>query len=76
MWLSLNTSWPLVFCIDTHVCTISKVIGINEEKEISLPNREYISGHIRERINVVVRCIVHMHITAQLKAYWLLFLIW
>ena len=34
-WLSLYTSWALVFCIGTHVCTISKVIGINEEKEMS-----------------------------------------
>ena len=32
LWLSLNTSWVLVFCVDTHVCTISKVIGINKEK--------------------------------------------
>ena len=28
LWLSLNTSWALVFCIDTHVCTTSKVIDI------------------------------------------------
>ena len=31
--------------IGTHVYTISKVIGMNEEKEICLPNREYISGN-------------------------------
>ena len=36
LWLSFNTSWPLVFCIDTHMCTISKGIGINQEKEICL----------------------------------------
>ena len=29
--LSLNTSWALVFCIDTHVCTISKFIGRYKE---------------------------------------------
>ena len=33
LWLLLNTSWGLVFCIDAHVCTISKAIGINKEKE-------------------------------------------
>ena len=55
-----------------EMCTISKVIGINEEKEKCLPNREYLSGHRWERINMVVKCIVHMHITAELKAYWLL----
>ena len=43
--MSFNTSWAVVFCIDTHVCTISKVIGINEEEEICLPNRETLSGH-------------------------------
>ena len=42
LWLSLNTSWTLVFYIDTHVYTISEVIVMNEEKEICLPNREYI----------------------------------
>ena len=29
LWLSLDTSWPLVFCIDRHVCTRSKVVGIS-----------------------------------------------
>ena len=28
----LNTSWVLVFCIYTHVCSISKDICINKEK--------------------------------------------
>ena len=32
LWLLLNASWALVFCMDTHVCTISKVIGINDGK--------------------------------------------
>ena len=39
LWLSPNSSWALVFCIDTNVCTISKVIDINKEQEICLPNR-------------------------------------
>ena len=29
----------------THVCTVSKVIGINTENEICLPNKQYISVH-------------------------------
>ena len=57
--------------IDTPVCTISKVTSLNEEKEICLPNRGYISGHRLQKINVVVKCIAHMHTTAELKAYWL-----
>ena len=69
LWLSLKTSFVLVFYIYTHVCTISKVIGINEEKVICLPNMEYKSGQRLERINMIVKCIVHMHITAELKAY-------
>ena len=36
-----------------------------------MPNKEYISGHKWERINKVGKCILHMHITAELKAYWL-----
>ena len=32
LWLSLNTSWILLFCIDTCVCTITNVTGINVEK--------------------------------------------
>ena len=70
-WLSLNTSLALLFFIDTRVCTISKVIGINEEEEICLPNREYIC-HRLEKINMFVKYILHMHIAAELKAYWFL----
>ena len=70
LWLSLSTSWALVFSIDTHVYTISKDIGINKEKEIYLLNRESIkSGHRLERTNMVSKCIVHMCISAELKAY-------
>ena len=32
-WHSLNTSWGLVFCIDTHFCLISVVAGINNKKK-------------------------------------------
>ena len=31
--------------------------------------KQGISGHRQERINMVVRCIGHMHIIAELKAY-------
>ena len=59
-------------CTDTHVCTISKVAGINKEKEICVPNKELINGHRSERIkNRLAKCIVHMHITVELKARWL-----
>ena len=44
LWLSLNTLWVVVFCIDTNVYTISEGNGINKEKEICLQNKEYISG--------------------------------
>ena len=38
------------------MCTISKDIGINKEKEMFLPNKESISGHRCERKNVEVKC--------------------
>ena len=34
-WLPFNTSCALVFCVGTHLCATSEVIGINEEKEMS-----------------------------------------
>ena len=43
-------------CKDTNVCTISKVIGINKEKGICLPNKEYTNGHRYERANMVYKC--------------------
>ena len=52
------------------MCTISKVTGINKEKKICLPNKDDISVHSWERINMVAKYI--MHITAEFKAYWLL----
>ena len=36
----LNTSWALVFCIYTAVCTLSKDMFINKENKIWLPNKE------------------------------------
>ena len=40
--------------------------------EMCPPTKEYINGQKWERLNMVAKCIVHMHITAQLKAYWIL----
>ena len=54
------------------MCTISKVIGINMEKEICLSDRECISGHTGEIINMLAKYIVHRHITAEPNSYWLL----
>ena len=65
LWLSLNTFWSLVLCIDTHVHTIWEVINIRNEKDIHLPNKGYIGGH-RWKRNMVARCIVHMHTTTSL----------
>ena len=39
LWLSLNISWAFIFCIDKHLCMVSKVFGINKEKEIGLPKK-------------------------------------
>ena len=39
LWLSPDTSWALVFCTDINMYTISKVISVNIEKEICLPNK-------------------------------------
>ena len=36
-------------------------------------NKESISVHRGEKIKRVVKFIVHMHITTQVKAYWLNF---
>ena len=45
------------------------------ENEICLPDREYLIGYRWERINMDVRCIVHMHIAAELKPTGFLFLL-
>ena len=48
-----------------------KVIGINKEKEICLPNKEYINA-TEEKVQIwFTKCMVRMYITAELKAYWL-----
>ena len=46
-----------------------KFIGINEEKKICLPDKEYNKWQRSESINMGVKCIVYMHITAEVKAY-------
>ena len=51
--LSLNTSWAFLFCIDTYVFTITKVIGLQKKRGICLPNREYICGHRCDRTYMV-----------------------
>ena len=43
------------------MCTISKPIGINKEKEICLPNKEYICDHRCERANMAAECKIHMN---------------
>ena len=42
------------------ICISWKIIGINKENEISLPNKEYISSHRWEQINVFAKCIVSL----------------
>ena len=48
-----------------------KFIGVNKDKETCLPDKEYVSVADKKSINMVAKCIVHMHITAELRAYWL-----
>ena len=51
----------LVFCIDIHVCTIPKGIGINKGKEICLANKEFLSDHRCEITNTVAKCEISMN---------------
>ena len=37
-----------------------KCIGLNEEKEICLPNEEKIGGIDRENLNMIAKCIVQV----------------
>ena len=37
---NIMTVHDVTVIIDIHVCTISKVTGINEEREVCLPNRK------------------------------------
>ena len=42
----------LALCVDTYMCMILKVIGINEKnktKQKSLTNKEHLNDHICER---------------------------
>ena len=54
LWLSLNTSWALVFCIDTHVSTISKVIDIHTHTHMYACLQNGIAGNMsfKQRIHV------------------------
>ena len=49
------------FCIYTHVFTISKDIGINEEKEICPLTKESISAHKCERTNMAAKHEMYMN---------------
>ena len=50
-----------VFCLYTHVCTISKDISVNKEKEIYQPNKKSIGGHRCERTNMAAKCEIFMN---------------
>ena len=52
-----------------HVCTISKDIGKNKEKEICLPNKESISSHRCERTNMVAKCEMFMNCSKTSQAF-------
>ena len=53
-----------------YMCVqFQKIIG-KSKKEMSV--KEYVSGLGWDRINMVLKCLVHMSITAELKAYKLL----
>ena len=67
--LTLNGLYYCIVHIDTHVFIMLTFISINREKEICLPNKEYISGTDGESINMVTKSIVYMLITTELEAY-------
>ena len=48
------------------MCRISKDIGINEAKEICLPNNEFISCHGCERTNMAAKCDMLMNCSKNL----------
>ena len=50
-------------CIDAHMCTISKVIGINEKKEICLPNKKHMNGHRCERTDMAAKYKIYVTVT-------------
>ena len=67
LWLVPNTSFALVFCINTHVYNL-KSYWHKKENEVCLLNKEYINGHRWERINMATKYIVHIHIAAELQS--------
>ena len=50
---------------DTHRYKISKGIGINEQKEICLSDREYLSYYRCERIYTVTRDKIFVNVTKK-----------
>ena len=42
------------------MCIISKDIGINKEKEIYLPNKEFVIGHRCDRTYMATKCEIFM----------------
>ena len=54
------------YFIHIYVCTISKDIGLNKEKEICSPNKESISGHRCEGTNMAVRFEIFMNCSKDL----------
>ena len=58
---AVKTSWAVVFCRYTHMCTISKDISINKEKEICPPSKESMCGHRCRRTNVAAKCEMFMN---------------
>ena len=50
--------------MDAHGCKISKGISINEKKnQIFLQNKEYLSDHRYERINMYAKCKIFLNVT-------------
>ena len=75
-WLPFNMSCTLVFCVGLHFVCNFRSDWQKWRKGNVCQTFEYLSGHRWERINMVVKCMVHIHITAELKVYWtLVFLI-
>ena len=52
--------------IHMHMCTFSKDIGINMEKEICVLNKEFISGQKHEKTNVAAKCEIFMNCSKNL----------
>ena len=71
-YLWLNEHFTGISILHRYMCIqVSKIIGINKEREICLPNKENIGDHRLERINMVAsvyityyiyRLIAYLHI--------------